>query len=100
MFTCPRCREDTVSYKDKYLADLWRTIKCPRCGARLTAYPVILLIMHMLYVWNVMWFLGMFMLNEPLYDPMWFVYMAVVWVILDFLTLQLVPLAALREPTS
>lgn len=96
MFTCPRCQKDTISWKQKYLTNLWRTINCPQCGTRLTALPLVLLIMHMLYVWNVLWFVALYMFGTPTHDPMWFVYMVVVWVVLDVATLNLVPLAAMR----
>lgn len=94
MFPCPRCREDCISYKDKYLAGLWRTISCPRCGARLCANPWILMFLHMTYVWNVLWFYGLYHFEG---DPIYFLYMAIGWLVLDVLNLQLVPLSAMRN---
>jgi hypothetical protein len=93
MFTCPRCNEDTVSIKDKYRAGLWLPIHCPKCGAKLTAYPWVLMIVHMLYVWNVVWFFGMYWFTGNAFH---FVYMAVVWLVLDIVNVNLVPLAVMR----
>lgn len=94
MFPCPRCREDCISCKDKYLAGLWRTIGCSRCGAKLCANPWILMVLHMTYVWNVLWFYGLYHFGG---DPINFAYMAIGWVVLDVLNVLLVPLSVMRQ---
>ena len=98
MFTCPACRQDTINYKSKYLTGLWQTIHCEQCGAKLTAYPWLLLGLHMIYVWNVLWFTGLYVLDGQ--DPLNFLYMAIMWVVLDVMNLQLVPLAVMRKHPS
>lgn len=95
MFTCPACQKDTISIKSKYLAGLWRPIRCGQCGAKLTAYPWLLMGLHMVYVWNVLWFFGLYVLDGK--DPINFLYMAMAWVVLDVLNLQLIPLAVMRK---
>ncbi len=95
MFTCPACREQTISFKSKYLAGLWQPIHCRQCGAKLTAYPWLLLCLHMVYLWNVLWFSGLYVLDG--HDPLNFAYMAVAWGVLDFLNVQLIPLAIMRR---
>lgn len=95
-FACPRCQEDTISFRDKYLAGVWRVISCPQCAARLTAYPILLLMIHMAYVWNILWFFGLYYFER---DFIYFAYMAMGWIILDFLNVQLIPLALLKNKT-
>ena len=94
MFQCPRCREESISYKDKYRAGLWQTITCPRCHARLCANPWILMLLHMVYVWNVVWFYGLYHFEH---NAIYFAFMAVGWLVLDVLNLQLVPLSVMRN---
>lgn len=95
-FACPRCQEDTISFRDKYLAGVWRVIACPQCDARLTAYPILLLMIHMAYVWNILWFFGLYYFER---DFIYFAYMAIGWIILDFLNVQIIPLAVLKNKT-
>lgn len=93
-FTCPRCGKDSITFREKYLAGIWRVVLCPDCGARLCAYPILLLLMHMAYVWNILWFFGLFYFKH---DIVYFAYMAIGWMILDFLNVQLIPLAVLKD---
>ena len=93
-FTCPRCEKNSITFREKYLAGIWRVVLCPDCGARLCAYPILLLLMHMAYVWNILWFFGLFYFKH---DIVYFAYMAIGWMILDFLNIQLIPLAVLKD---
>ncbi len=93
-FHCPRCKQPTLSMKDKYLIGWWKTANCGGCGARITAYPILLMIYSFLYVWNIIWWVGMAQFNDSLH---YLIYMAVIWLLLDFFNIQLIPLAAMKD---
>lgn len=92
-YECPRCGETSISRKAKYLAGKWSVIHCPRCGARLCAYPLLLAGFYVLYVWDVMWFMYMWNYTG---NAMHLVYMVLVWVVIDFFNMQLMPLASMK----
>jgi hypothetical protein len=96
MFTCPNCRENSISIKNKYLAGWWKPITCPNCSRKLSAFPWLLMALDMVYVWNVMWFYGLYHFDLD-HSPVYFVYMAVCWVILDVLNVQFMPLSIMKN---
>ncbi|NOY73351.1 MAG: hypothetical protein GXP14_13455 [Gammaproteobacteria bacterium] len=59
--------------------------------------PIPLALFQILYVWNVGWFSGVYWFNR---DPMNFVYMTVIWIILDMLNVKYVPLSVMRDKAS
>lgn len=96
-YECPRCGEKSISPKAKYLAGKWSVIHCPNCGARLCAYPLLLAGFYVLYVWDVMWFAYMWRYTG---NAMHLVYMVIVWIVLDFLNVKLMPLASMKAKSK
>lgn len=95
MFPCPHCEQSSISLINKYLLGAWLTRSCPSCNARLSGNPVYLLIIDMLYVWNVCWFSVLYFFDGDLYN---FLYMAIAWLILDVMNIVFVALSVLKEP--
>lgn len=92
-FKCPHCRAQSVSLKDKYKLGWWMTVSCPNCGGRIAAFPWTLLIMTMLYVWNLMWWVGLINFNHSYH---YLIYLAICWVLLDLINIFFMPLARLK----
>lgn len=93
-FNCPHCKEPTLSWLDKYQLGLWMTKTCRNCGARISAVPLVLMAMHFIYAWNVLWWGALVHFNDSYH---YVIYMAVCWVILDALNVAYMPLASLRQ---
>lgn len=96
-FKCPSCREETISLKQKYLLGWWMTTTCSHCGARVAAFPWTLTLLFFAYVWNVIWWFGLYHFNGGLH---YFLYMALFWVLLDVTNVFFMPLASLRRKTE
>lgn len=96
-FKCPSCRAETISLKDKYRLGWWLTTTCSQCGARVAAFPWTLMLVSFTYVWNVIWWFGLYHFNGGLH---YFIYMAICWVLLDLANIYLMPLASLRRKTE
>ncbi len=94
MYTCPRCKKETISWKKKYLAGLWLTIGCDNCEAKLSATPILLGLLHVVYAWNIAWFFSLYYFQR---DPTYFVYMVVIWGILDALNVHYIPLSVMKK---
>ena len=92
-FKCPKCKEASISPRDKYRAGIWKIIFCPHCGARLCGNPVLMALAYMLYVWAFAWFI-FWALLEHTWLPL--LYLLPVWLLLDFLNLRLMPLSVMR----
>ncbi len=92
-YRCPKCGEDTIPLKAKYLAGIWQVIPCPVCKTRLCANPIILTLAWFCYVWAAAWFGFSAVLEESLE---YLLYLIPVWLILDFLNVRLVPLSAMK----
>lgn len=92
-FTCPKCEQDTISVKAKYLTGHWFNVYCPACGARLCAEPIITAVVYMLYFWTVAWFVVWAMAED---DWTLALYMIPVWLIIDITSLLYLPLRTLR----
>ena len=97
MFKCPRCRNDSISVMNKYKAGLWLTITCPRCETRLCAYPWLLMGLHLVYLWNILWFIGLFLAEG---NPVYLLYMVAGLVLLEIANVKFIPLAAMRRKPS
>lgn len=95
MFPCPHCEQSAVSIKDKYLLGIWLTRRCRNCAARLSANPIVLAIIDMLYVWNILWFGVLYFFDS---DPYNFLYMAIAWLFLDIMNVAFVPLSVVEQP--
>lgn len=93
-FKCPSCREQVIPFKDKYRAGWWSVLHCPHCGSRLAAFPWLLLLITMLYLWDVVWFVGIYHFTGNLMPHL--VILIGGWLLLDLINLYLVPLVRLR----
>jgi hypothetical protein len=93
--TCPHCKEKTFTGWDKFRAGKWVMLKCPSCGSRVCAHPLLLAALYFFYVWDVVLFGFLTFLATPWYLAV----MAGVWLILEFFTYY-VPLRALRPKSS
>jgi len=93
-FTCPNCKENSIPVKDKYKAGMWRVIRCSHCGARLCAQPWVHALGGMIYAWAIAWFVFWSFLEHTLVPLL---YLIPVWLVLDFLNIQLMPLSILRS---
>jgi hypothetical protein len=92
-FTCPNCQQATITTRQKYLAGMWRVIYCDQCNARLCAQPVIMAIAWALYFWVLAWFTFTAYFSHSL-QPL--IYMVPAWLFLDFLNINLMPLAIMK----
>jgi len=53
---CPSCNKETITFKQKILANKWVDIYCSNCGARFCAQPLILALMWFALTWNFIYF--------------------------------------------
>ena len=93
-FKCPSCREETLSLKDKYRLGWWLTTTCSNCGARIAAFPWVLMIIFFFYTWNVVWWVALAILKG---GPIYLLYMIPGWLFLDYLNISFAPLAKLKD---
>lgn len=93
-FKCPHCREETLSLKDKYRLGWWATLNCSKCGGRVAAFPWVLLMMTMLYVWNLLWWVGMMNFKHSYH---YLGYLVLCWVLLDLINIYFMPLCRLKK---
>jgi len=92
-FKCPHCGDATVPLRDKVKTSLWAAVHCGACGGRIAAYPWILAGVYFAHAWNVMWWVGLYHFNGK---PVYFAYMALLWAVIEGLSVRFVPLARLR----
>ena len=93
-FKCPHCREETISLKDKYRLGWWMTTICSKCGSRIAAFPWTLLMLNMVYVWNVLWWVGMINFNHSYH---YLIYLVICWILLDLINVYFMPLCRLKK---
>jgi len=93
-YPCPRCKEEVIPLKEKFLAGHWKTIHCPRCEGRLCANIYLMAVFYLLYLWNVLWWAGLALFNQE-----WFYLLFIIpcWLLLDFFNVRFMPLLALRK---
>lgn len=96
-FICPQCKQHTISVKEKYFAGIWRVIHCQQCHARLCGQPIIMAIAYAIYFWTLAWF-GFSAFLESSIEPLF--YLLPAWALLDFLNIQLMPLAVMKARTT
>lgn len=89
--SCPHCNNKTFTWWDKYRTGKWFVLQCPQCQGRVCAQPIVLSLLYFLYVWDLMLFGYLGFIDTPWY----WLWMVVIWVILDYFSLY-VPLAALK----
>jgi len=94
LYTCPQCKERSLTSKEKYRAGHWGVIRCRHCGARLCATPVVLALAYMAYFWVIAWFVG-WALFERTWMPI--LYLIPVWLVVDYLGLKLMPISIMRK---
>jgi hypothetical protein len=92
-YNCPRCETTNISFKDKYKTSMWGEIYCNHCKSRLCAYPVPLALIWVAYAWDVAWFSGLYYYTR---NPLDFVYMVLVWLMLDAINITYMPLAVMK----
>jgi hypothetical protein len=93
LFKCPRCGKMSIPIKDKYKAGFWAVISCKNCEARLCIFPWLLAVLFVAYVWDVVWFYGMYHFTGHYIH---FLYMIVVWLMLDAVNIYFMPLASMK----
>lgn len=97
MYQCPLCKTASIPFKDKYKAGVWGDIYCPNCKAKLCAWPWLLALIWVAYAWDVAWFSGLFYYTR---NPLDFVYMVLVWLLIDALNVSFMPLAVMKQPAK
>jgi len=90
---CPHCKQNTISWWEKYKAAKFAIIYCPSCGGRICSMPYILPFYSILYVWDVLFFGFATYLDR---NPWYLLVMLVIWLILDWFSLWF-PLSALKS---
>lgn len=93
-FKCPSCKDDSISLKQKFLMGWWAITHCPNCDARIAAFPWVLMLISGLHLWNIVWWTGLFVFKG---GYIYFVYMAVCWVLIELINLYFNPSATLRK---
>ena len=92
-FQCPHCKCDAIPLKAKYLAGVWQVIHCPACRGRLCANPIILALAYIAYCWAFAWFAFSAAFQGSLLPLL---YLIPVWLVLDFLNVNLIPLSRMK----
>lgn len=72
----------------------WGVKHCSACGARVAAFPWTLMLLSFLYVWNVIWWVGLIHFNDSYH---YLIYMAVCWIALDLINIYFMPLASFKQ---
>lgn len=96
MYPCPHCKIESISLRQKFLAGKWIDIICPNCGGRSCIYPVLLAVLYFFYIWDVMLFGYLAVLEESVF------YAGIMisgWLVLELCSLYL-PLAAMKARIS
>ena len=94
--TCPHCKEQTISWWQKYKAAKWGLVYCAKCGKRSCSHPFILVAYTLAYTWDVMLFGYLYFLTKNVW---YLVTLIVVWIILDIFSVYL-PLSAMKSKSA
>lgn len=92
-FTCPRCNERTISPSDKFLAGWWQSVHCGHCGARLSALPLAVMLVHFIYVWIAAWIAGIYVYQV---DPVYYAVAVAIWAVIESINVMFMPLVILK----
>ncbi|MDR2877235.1 MAG: hypothetical protein LBV36_04245 [Chromatiales bacterium] len=95
-FPCPKCHQDTIALKDKYLAAIWMVIRCGNCGTRLCAHPLLMTLLYFIYFWVIAACVFWAWYHRSATPLIW---MLVLWTLLDIINIRYMPLKALRAQT-
>ena len=93
-FKCPHCHNLSITLKDKYRLGWWGITTCSQCGGRVAVFPWVLMILTMLYIWNVLWWVGLVNFNHSYHH---LGYMVICWLLLDLFNLYFMPLCRLKK---
>ena len=93
---CPCCNKETITLKQKLIANKWVDIYCSECGTRYCAQPVILAVMSFVLTWNIIYFGYLTVMEGGLIYPSLFVG---VWIVIEYF-MYYIPLARLRAKPS
>jgi len=93
---CPSCSKETITLKQKLLANKWVDIHCSECGARFCAQPIALALMSFILTWNFIYF-GYLTVKEQ--SLIWGVSLFVGWTLIE-LFMYYIPLCKLRAKPS
>ena len=93
---CPGCNKETITLKQKLLANKWVDIYCSECGARFCAQPVALALMSFILTWNFIYF-GYLTVKEQ--SLTWGIAFIVGWALIE-LFMYYIPLSRLRAKTN
>ena len=93
---CPCCKKETITLKQKLIANKWVDIYCSDCGTRYCAQPVLLAVMSFVLTWNILYFGYLSAKEGGLIYPTLFV---AVWIIVEYF-MYYIPLARLRDKPS
>lgn len=89
---CPCCHKETITLKQKLLANKWVDIYCSECGARFCAQPIVLALMSFILTWNIIYF-GYLIVKDK--SPIWVILFFAGWVLIE-LFMYYIPLSRLR----
>ncbi|MEJ2181513.1 MAG: hypothetical protein P8Y28_14035 [Gammaproteobacteria bacterium] len=93
---CPHCKQETISWWQKYKAAKWALVYCNNCGKRSCSQPFILVFYTLLYTWDLMLFGYLFYLT----NNWWYLLtLVIIWLILDIFSVYL-PLSAMKSKTA
>lgn len=93
---CPHCKENHISWKQKYQAAKWAIIDCPACNKRSCSQPFVLVVYTMLYVWDVLLFGYLYYLTQT---TAYLIALIAGWLLLDIFSLYL-PLSPLKAKSG
>lgn len=93
-FKCPHCGEQSISLTQKYRLGWWAVVNCKQCDGRVAAFPWVLMMLTMTYLWNVLWWIGLANFEHS-YHYLFF--MIPCWLLLDFFNLYFIPLCRLKK---
>ena len=89
---CPHCKEESITWWQKYKAAKWALVRCSKCDRVSCAYPYLLVLYTMLYVWDVLLFGALAYIDN---NAWYLLALVVFWLILDYFSLYL-PLSAMK----
>jgi predicted RNA-binding Zn-ribbon protein involved in translation (DUF1610 family) len=93
LFPCPKCHQNTIPLKEKYLVGIWMSVHCPQCGARVCAHPLLMTLLYFLYFWIAATCIFLAATSGS-WQPL--VVMAALWLLVDLANIAWMPLRAMR----
>lgn len=93
---CPRCKEETITIKQKVIANKWVDIYCSNCGGRYCANPILLALMSFVLTWVIIYFGFLAITQESVVFGTLFV---VGWIIVEVF-MYYIPLTGLKPKVT